>query len=54
MLNKDMIWEKFLSLIKKRVTSLGYSTWFEETYLYSLDEEAIIVVPTIAHKKNLS
>ncbi len=49
-----MIWKKFLSLIKKRVTSLGYSTWFEETYLYSLDEEAVIVVPTIAHKKNLS
>jgi len=52
--DKDMIWKKFLSLIKKRVTSLGYNTWFEETYLYSLDEEAIIVVPTIAHKKNLS
>ena len=52
--NKDMIWERFLSTIKRRVTSLGYDTWFKDTYLYSLGEEAVIVVPTIAHKKHLA
>ena len=52
--NKDMIWNKFLSMIKKRVTSLGYETWFKDTYLFSLGEEAVIVVPTIAHKKHLA
>ena len=49
-----MIWERFLSTIKRRVTSLGYETWFKDTYLYSLGEEAVIVVPTIAHKKHLA
>ena len=49
-----MIWNKFLSTIKKRVTSLGYDTWFKDTYLFSLGEEATIVVPTIAHKKHLA
>ena len=52
--NKDKIWEQFLNLIKKRVNSMGYDTWFKDTYLYSLNDEAIIVVPTIAHKKNLA
>ena len=52
--NKDMIWNKFLSMIKKRVTSLGYETWFKDTYLFSLGEEAVIVVPTIAHKKHFA
>ena len=52
--NNEMIWNKFLSLIKKRFSSLGYDTWFKDTYLYSLGDEAVIVVPTIAHKKHLA
>jgi chromosomal replication initiator protein len=52
--NKDLIWEKFLSIIKKRVSSIGYETWFKETKLHSLGEDAVIVVSTIAHKKHLS
>lgn len=52
--NKDMIWKNFLSQIKKRFSSLGYDTWFKDTYLYSLGDEAVIVVPTIAHKKHLA
>lgn len=51
--NKDLIWEKFLSIIKKRINSVGYDTWFSEAYLYSLSDEAVIVVPTITHKKHL-
>ena len=52
--NKDLIWEKFLSIIKKRVSSISYETWFKETRLHSLGEDAVIVVSTIAHKKHLS
>ena len=52
--NKDMIWNKFLDLIKKRVSSIGFDTWFKDTYLEDLGSEAIIVVPTIAHKKHLA
>ncbi|MBR2997503.1 MAG: chromosomal replication initiator protein DnaA [Bacilli bacterium] len=52
--NKDLVWEKFLSYIKKRVSSIGYETWFKETKLHSLGEDAVIVVSTIAHKKHLS
>ena len=52
--NKDLIWEKFLSIIKKRVSSLMYDTWFKETRLHSLDQDAVIVVSTITHKKHLS
>ena len=52
--NNEVIWNKFLSLIKKRFSSLGYDTWFKDTYLYSLGDEAVIVVPTVAHKKHLA
>ena len=52
--NKDLIWEKFLSIIKKRVSSISYETWFKETRLHSLGEDAVIIVSTIAHKKHLS
>ena len=48
--NNEMIWNKFLSFVKKRVSSLGYDTWFKETKLHSLGEEAIIIVPTPAHQ----
>ena len=51
--NNEMIWNKFLSIIKKRVSSLGYDTWFKETKLHSLSEEAVIIVPTPAHQKHL-
>ena len=52
--NKDLIWEKFLSIIKKRVSPLMYDTWFKESRLHSLDEDAVIVVSTTTHKKHLS
>ena len=54
-MNIDNIWEKFLNSIKSRLSSLSYNTWFSSSKLVDLNEEAaIIVVPTIAHKKHLS
>ena len=52
--NKELIWNKFLDLVKKRVASIGYDIWFKDTYLYDLGTEAVIVVPTSAHKKHLA
>jgi chromosomal replication initiator protein len=51
--NKELLWKKFLSLIKKKVSSLGYDTWFKDTELLDLNEDAIILVPTSTHKKHL-
>ena len=54
-MNIDNIWSKFLNSIKSRLSSLSYTTWFSTSYLAELNEEhAIIIVPTIAHKKHLS
>ena len=54
-MNVDNIWNKFLESIKNRLNSLSYNTWFSSSKLVELNEEAaIIVVPTIAHKKHLS
>ena len=52
--NKDLIWNQFLNMIKKRVSSLGYDTWFKDTKLVELSDDAIIAVPTIAHQKHLA
>ena len=54
-MNIDNIWNKFLNSIKSRLSSLSYNTWFSSSKLVELNEDAaIIVVPTIAHKKHLS
>ena len=51
--NKDLLWKKFLSLIKKKVSSLGYDTWFKDTELLDINEDAVVLVPTSTHKKHL-
>lgn len=54
-MNIESIWNKFLNDIRKQVNSLAFNTWFKDSYLAELNEEhAIIIVPTIAHKKHLA
>ena len=54
-MNIDNIWNKFLSIMKTKLNSLSYDTWFSTSKLVELSEEhAVIIVPTIAHKKHLS
>lgn len=54
-MNIDNIWNKFLSIMKTKLNSLSYDTWFSKSKLVELNEEhAVIIVPTIAHKKHLS
>ena len=48
--NKEILWKKFLSLIKKDVSSIGYETWFKDTKLLDLNDDAVILVPTSTHK----
>ncbi len=54
-MNKDLLWNKFLTEIKGSVNSMVYSAWFNKTSLFSIDNNKItIVVPLEIHKKRLS
>ena len=54
-MNIESIWNNFLSTISKKMNTLSYNTWFKDSKLVELNEEhAIIIVPTIAHKKHLA
>ena len=50
----DELWENFLKIIKNKISSLSYQTWFCDTKLVSIrNNTAIIVVPMPVHKKHL-
>ncbi len=53
-MNVDILWSKFLDSIKDDLSSLSFSTWFQDTKLYRIeDNNAYIVVPMPIHKKHL-
>lgn len=53
-LNVDIIWDNVLKEIKEELSSLAFSTWFQDVNLKDLKENtAIIVVPMSIHKKHL-
>ena len=53
-MDENTIWEKFLELIKNKMSPISYETWFSETKLYKMnDGVATIIVPMQLHKKNL-
>lgn len=54
-LNIDQLWSATLEKIRLVVTPVAYSTWFEKTKIYSIDNEIInLIVPYDASKKILS
>ena len=54
-LNVDIIWSKLLHILKEKLTSLSYNTWFNETELYKLsNDKAYIIVPMTVHKKHIN
>ena len=54
MLNNDLIWEKLLKNIKVLVNSTVYSTWFQLTKLYKIENgQAIILVQNEIQKNHL-
>ena len=53
-LNVDIIWNNVLKEIKEELSSLAFSTWFQDVNLKDLkDDTAIIIVPMSIHKKHL-
>ena len=36
-MDKDTIWQNFLNIIRSKLTSLPFDTWFKGTKLYELD-----------------
>ncbi len=54
-MNVDIIWSKLLHILKEKLTSLSYNTWFNETELYKLsNDKAYIIVPMTVHKKHIN
>ena len=50
----DVIWSKLLEQIKNELSTISYSTWFQDTKLYKLeDDKAYIIVSMLIHKKHL-
>ncbi|MFI3306998.1 MAG: chromosomal replication initiator protein DnaA [Mycoplasmatota bacterium] len=50
----DALWNKFLSSIEDKYSSIMFETYFKETKLHSLkDNKALIIVPMHVHKKYL-
>lgn len=53
-MDKDTIWLNFLNLIRGKLTSLPFDTWFKGTKLHELDDGiATVIVPMHVHKKHL-
>ena len=54
-MNTDIVWSNLLNELKDELSSLSYSTWFDETKLYKLDNGiAYIIVPMPIHKRHLN
>ena len=53
-MDNTKLWDEFLKIIKEKISTLSYQTWFEDTYLYSIkDNVATVVVPMAFHQKHL-
>ena len=53
-MNEKQLWDKFLELIKEKISSIAYDTWFKDTFIHSIEEnKVIVIVPMQLHKKNL-
>jgi chromosomal replication initiator protein len=53
-MNEEVLWNNFLDLIKNKISSISFDTWFSETKLYKIDNGvATVIVPMQLHKKNL-
>ena len=53
-MNTELLWNNFLNKISEQFSPLSYDTWFKDTKLHKIDNgTAIVIVPTILHKKHL-
>ena len=53
-MNTDIVWSNLLNELKDELSSLAYTTWFDDTKLEKIDNGiAYIIVPMPIHKKHL-
>ncbi len=54
-MDKDTLWNNFLKVIKNKLMSVSYDTWFKDTKLYSMEDDKLVIeVPMSFHKTFLS
>ena len=47
-----MLWENFLNVLKSKISSVSFDTWFKDTKLLKQDNcKLVIQVPMTFHKK---
>lgn len=51
MVNKDLLWEKFLEKIKPTVNSEIYATWFQNTYIHSINNNQVTIITKLDLQK---
>ncbi len=54
-MDKDVLWNNFLQIIKQKLQSVSFDCWFKDTKLYTIEEDKLsIEVPMLLHKNHLS
>ena len=54
-MNYDLLWSKVLEIIRTKVNSLIFSTWFEVIKLYKIDgNEVTLIAPSDIHRNRLN
>ena len=54
-MDSNFSWDEFLSIIKSKLSSVSYDTWFKDTKISSITEDAIYIeVPMSFHKDFLN
>ena len=54
-MNYDLLWSKVLEIIKTKVNSLVYTTWFEAAKFYKIEgNEVTIIAPSDIHRNRLN
>ncbi len=53
-MEKEVLWQHFLEVVKKDLSEITFETWFKESRLHEIENNKIkIVVPDILYKKHL-
>ena len=54
-MDKETLWQDFLQVIKGKLISVSYDTWFKDTKLYKIEADKLYIeVPMEFHKTYLS
>ena len=54
-MNEEFSWNTFLEVIKSKISSVSFDTWFKDTKIASMTDNSItIIVPMTFHKDFLN